>query len=273
MFEAKLSKASTLKKITDSIKDLVNDAPFECTDSALSLQAMDGSHVALISLRLGVSLFDAYRCDRSVKLGLAMKNFSVALKCAGSDDTCQIRFDETESENVMLTFVDEKHRRKQDITLKLMDIDQETLSIPDQKYMAVIELSSAEFLKVVNDLSAFSDTLAITATEGQVQFASQGGENGGNTVTYTSGEEVDSDDEGDGDKKKDLRVKISVVEDTKLSFSTKYLIQFAKANKLSHRVRLSMTNRAPIVVEYQIEDDGHLKFYLAPKIEDDDMDS
>ncbi|KAI6182934.1 Proliferating cell nuclear antigen [Aphelenchoides bicaudatus] len=274
MFEAKLAKASTLKKIVSSIKDLITDVPLECTENALELQAMDGSHVALIYLHLGSDLFDAYRCDRSVKLGLPMKHLVTALKCSGSDDSCHLRFNDTE-ESVTMVLVDEKHRRKQDITLKLMDIDQETLGIPDQKYTATIDLPSSEFSKLVGDLSAFSDCLTIKAKAGEVQFESQGGENGGNVVTYTSAEEAESDEEdesGDGKKKKkDYGVQITVTEPTCLSFSTKYLTQFSKASKLSDRVRLSMSSGVPIVVEYQIEDAGYLKFYLAPKIEDDEM--
>jgi proliferating cell nuclear antigen len=38
MFEAKLSKASLLKKLVDGIKELVSDAPFDCSESAMTLQ-------------------------------------------------------------------------------------------------------------------------------------------------------------------------------------------------------------------------------------------
>ena len=38
MFEAQLPQASLLKKIIDSIKDLVNDAPFDCSENAICLQ-------------------------------------------------------------------------------------------------------------------------------------------------------------------------------------------------------------------------------------------
>ncbi|KAI6184797.1 Proliferating cell nuclear antigen [Aphelenchoides bicaudatus] len=275
MFEAKLAKASLLKKLIDSIKELVNDAPFDCSEQAMCLQAMDGSHVALVTMKLGIGLFDAYRCDRTLNLGLSMKNMAVALKCAGNDDTCLIRYDDSENENVVFTFTDEKNRRKQDITLKLMDIDSEHLGVPDQKYSAVIDMSSAEFQKVVTDLTPFSDTISISASKGTVVFEASGNENGGNVVTYTSEDEVQEDMGEDEEKNEESgSVQITVTEDVKLSFSIKYMTQFAKATKLSNRVRLSMSNRVPIVVEYPIEDDGHLKFYLAPKIEDeaDDMD-
>jgi len=269
MFEAKLQKASLLKKLIDAIRELVTDAPFDCSESAMSLQAMDGSHVALVSMRLGSGIFDTYRCDRTINIGLSTKNMATALKCAGNDDTCLIRYDENADDSVTLSFVDDKHRRKQDITMKLMDIDTEHLGVPDQKYSAIIEMSSNEFKKVMGDLSSFSDTVTITASKGQVVFESGAGESGQNVVTFNSDEEVRDDMSDDGDKKNETAVTITVTENVKLGFSVKYFNHFAKASSLSNRVRLSMTNRVPIVVEFGIEDDGFLKFYLAPKIDED----
>lgn len=74
-------------------------------------------------------------------------------------------------------------------------------------------------------------------------------------MTYTSEEEVKEDLEEEENKEGDdgNGVQISVTESVKLSFSIKYLTQFAKATRLSNRVRLSMSNRVPIVVEYPIE--------------------
>lgn len=38
MFEAKLAKANTLKKIIEAIKELITDAPFDCSEGAMCLQ-------------------------------------------------------------------------------------------------------------------------------------------------------------------------------------------------------------------------------------------
>ena len=53
MFEATLREASTLKRIVEAIKDLVPDVNIDATPQGISLQAMDRSHVALVSLTLG----------------------------------------------------------------------------------------------------------------------------------------------------------------------------------------------------------------------------
>jgi proliferating cell nuclear antigen len=51
------------------MKDLVNDANFECSPTALSLQAMDTSHVALVSMTLRSDGFAHFRCDRNISMG------------------------------------------------------------------------------------------------------------------------------------------------------------------------------------------------------------
>ena len=41
----------------------------------MSLQAMDSSHVCLISVDLNADGFEPYRCDRNITLGINMKTF------------------------------------------------------------------------------------------------------------------------------------------------------------------------------------------------------
>jgi proliferating cell nuclear antigen len=48
MFEAKLQDGTILKKIVDSIKELVTDVNLDVNQNGISLQAMDSSHVALV---------------------------------------------------------------------------------------------------------------------------------------------------------------------------------------------------------------------------------
>ena len=76
MFEARLVQGSILKKILDAIKDLVTDASWDCSPNGMSLQAMDTSHVSLVSVQLNGDGFDKYRCDRNVTLGMNLLRFA-----------------------------------------------------------------------------------------------------------------------------------------------------------------------------------------------------
>ena len=73
---------------------------------------------------------------------------------------------------------------------------------------------------------------------------------------------------GSADKPEE-EVVIELENPVSLTFALKYLSNFAKATPLSQSVRLCMSNNHPLCVEYIIKDSGHIRFYLAPKIEED----
>ena len=75
MFEARLAQGAVLKKVLDSVKDLVTDANFEADpQEGFKLQAMDSSHVSLVSLKLHANGFEHYRCDRPLTMGMNLMN-------------------------------------------------------------------------------------------------------------------------------------------------------------------------------------------------------
>jgi len=78
---------------------------------------------------------------------------------------------------------------------------------------------------------------------------------------------------GAADAKEDEQTVINLDEPVTLTFALRYLNLFTKATSLSGSVTLSLSKDVPLVVEYPIlnakDEMGHLKFYLAPKIEED----
>ena len=54
------------------------------------------------------------------------------------------------------------------------------------------------------------------------------------------------------------------------SFALRYLNIFNKASTLCPTVTLKLTADTPIVVEYKIENLGSVKYFLAPKINDEE---
>jgi proliferating cell nuclear antigen len=103
VFEAKLVQGSLLKKIVESIRELVTDANVDCSETGISMQAMDSSHVSLVTLNLRNDGFDHFRCDRNLSLGLNLGNLSKILKCAGNDDSITLRC-EDDSDTLTATF-------------------------------------------------------------------------------------------------------------------------------------------------------------------------
>ncbi|KAL2433770.1 Proliferating cell nuclear antigen [Exophiala dermatitidis] len=259
VLEARLEQASALKKVVDAIKDLVQDCNFDCNDSGVALQAMDNSHVALVSMMLKAEMFSPYRCDRNIALGINLNSLTKVLRAAQNEDILTLKAEDA-PDVVNLVFESSETDRLSEYDIKLMDIDQEHLGIPDTEYAATIEMPSAEFQRICRDLIAMSESVSIEASKDGVRFACQG-DIGSGSVTLRQHKNID---------KPDLDVTINLTEPVSLTFSLKYLVNFCKASGLSSRVKLCLSQEVPLLVEYGLSGSSYLRFYLAPKIGDDE---
>lgn len=263
MFEAKLTDGAPLKKLIEAMKDLFADVNFDCTSSGITCQAMDSSHVCLCSVLLRNDAFDPYRCDRNLTLGMNCVTMSKILKCAGNDESITLR-SEDNADNVTFIYERPNHERVSKFEMKVMDIDSEHLGIPTQDYDAVIEMPSGEFSRITRDLSQFGDTVTIACTKDGIRFSCEG-ETGKGSITLRQNASSE-DNEGE-------EVKITLNEAVTQTYAMRFLILFARAQSLSKKVSLSICNDVPLVAEYRIGDVGHIRYFLAPKIDDDnDMD-
>lgn len=157
VLEARLEQANLLKKVVDAIKDLVQDCNFDCNDSGIALQAMDNSHVALVSMNLKSDSFSPYRCDRNLALGINLTSLQKVLRAAQNDDQLTLRAEDA-PDVVSLVFESPEADRLSEYDIKLMDIDQEHLGIPETEYAANISMPSTEFQRICRDLSALSES-------------------------------------------------------------------------------------------------------------------
>lgn len=75
------------------------------------------------------------------------------------------------------------------------------------------------------------------------------------------------------DSNEEEAVVIEMQETVKQSFACRYLNSFVKATPLCSQVVLSLSADVPLVVEYKIGDIGHIRYYLAPKIDEEEENS
>ncbi|XP_062510387.1 proliferating cell nuclear antigen-like [Corticium candelabrum] len=261
MFEAKLVQGGVLRRLLESIKDLVTEANWDCSSTGITLQAMDSSHVSLVSMLLRAEGFDPFRCDRNLTLGMNLTSMTKVLKCAGGDDMITIRAEEG-GDVVNFLFESPNGERVCDYEMKLMNIDQEHLGIPDTDHDSVVKMPSSEFQRICRDLSQIGDSVEISCSKEGVRFFVSG-DLGSGSITLKQNATIDKD-EG-------KQVNITMNEPVSLTFALRYLNFFTKATPLANHVTLSMSKDVPLVVEYLMGDMGHIRFYLAPKIEEDDM--
>merc|ERR1712141_703108 len=150
--------------------------------------------------------------------------------------------------------------KKQTYELRMMDLDVEQLGIPEQEYQATFSMPSAEFTKIIKDLLIIGESVTIDVKKSGVTFSAEG-EIGKSQVHLEKGEAI-----GDSDESFDLQVNDPI----ELSFATQYLKKFTAAGPLARDVTVALSADVPMVIAYEVEEFGHLKYFLAPKIDDED---
>lgn len=264
MFECTLSQGILFRKIVQALSDVVEQGNFKIDDEeGICFQGMDSSHVSLVALRLTKEAFAEYRCDHDISLGIQFASLNKVLKCMGNKDSLSITCDEnTDLANFL--FISEKKDQVSNFSLKLMDIDQEQLGIPETEYKAIITMPSTEFQRICRDLSAIGDTVQISATKEGVKFAVNGDIGKGEILIKASSAEQNIDDDDSEN------ILVNVIEPVQQQFSIKFLNNFTKATSLSPDVKISMGPEVPLEVSYEVEKVSYLRYYLAPKIDDEE---
>jgi proliferating cell nuclear antigen len=222
-----------------------------------------------------------------------------------SKDALSLRHEE-DSDLILFIFEDLNNQtRISNFELKLMDIDAEQLGIPDTDYSVTVKMPSAEFQRICRDLDAIGDAVTIDVSKDGVTFAVDGQIGSGKmclksrTITTSNKnknkpavknepnddgmnmnmEDEDEDEEEDKENENDTgvnvdldsseQVLVQMQEPVSQQFALRYLNSFTKASNLSKTVTLQMAPEVPLMIEYQIDNIGYLRYYLAPKIDDD----
>lgn len=257
MVEISFQQASFFKKIIDSLSGLIEDVAFQCEKRGVELQAMDVSHVSLISIKLPADLFESYRCDSPMSLTFNVDTLQKALKSAASTDTLVIRTDHEGDEIEMRLSTPSDDRRTQ-FRLKPVDVEQNPVDIPEHTYKAKLKLSSSAFSQLVKSLSEFDNGAVVRCTDGSITFSVNDSLLQAET-TFSAGIVNENMDE---------EVEVEVTEPCRVSYALNYLKAFASAGALSNRVKLSFSSLFPLLVEYELNQGGYIRFFLAPKVEE-----
>lgn len=101
--------------------------------------------------------FSPYRCDRNIALGINLMSLTKVLRAAQNEDILTLKAEDA-PDAVNLMFESAETDRLSEYDLKLMDIDQEHLAIPDTEYAATVDMPAAEFQRICRDLNALSES-------------------------------------------------------------------------------------------------------------------
>lgn len=238
-----LKNGKVLKKIIESIKDLLTDVNIKIDNNGLSIQAMDASHVSVCNVSIYKSSFDVFDgVDKTYCFGVNVSNLDKIFKCMMHDMSVSL-----ESFDIMdkigITFHNEKNILE--FHLNLMEIEQDEIEIPEQEFECVFELESNDAYTHFKNLLSIGETCSIKSINSELTIE---------TV-------------GDFSNMK-IKLPNEKIKDINNMYSLKYINFFMKACSLSEKVTVKMIQDCPVLFEYDINDYGIIKYFLAPKIEE-----
>ena len=133
----------------------------------------------------------------------------------------------------------------------MIEPEPEELEYPDVKFSSIINLPSADFQKIIRDLSCISDKLEIKSVGNELIFKCSG--------QFASAEIHRAEADGSmGFVMKQNPSKIIQGE-----FSCKNLSYFIKCTNLCSQIEIYLENDLPLVVKYNVASLGEIKLCLS----------
>lgn len=245
----------TLRRIFETIREISSTVVFNVGAKGISAQTMDDAQVCLLNFFMPSTAFESYSVpeEKVMRMGLDLSRMirilrfaevpqdTVTLSYDGSQDYLSVRIDGSSSS---------------EFTSSLIYIETNEMIIPDAipASMACVSVNSTELAHMCKDLSIFGENMDITlafAEEVRLTCSVQN-EFGKAIVTIPCECTVASEGTKSG------------------TYALRYLNSACKGSSIAPRMKILMDDEAPIQFSFELDCGGFLRFFLAPKIRDDE---
>jgi len=256
MLYFKTVQSNAFKTLFEVLKEILHDVNLQFDKDGMKIMTVDGSHVALVHLKLHASKFEEYKCDNPVQFGVNMNNLFKLLKVSNNQDTIVFTIPTSDASELVIHLENNERKTRTTFRLKLMDVDTEVLNMPDIEFDSIITLPSTYFQRLCKDMSNISELITIQSIQQKLVLSCKG--------DFASQETTIDDSTTDASIEFQSRTR-EIVEGT---YMLKYMNLFNKASNISNTLEMYMRRDYPLIMKYNVANLGELRFCLAPKVED-----
>lgn len=236
-------QSTAVKSVCEVLKEILNDVNVYFTPNGVSIVTLDTARTSLVDLQLAADNFEEYECpeEGGVIAGINIANTFKLLKSITNNDILTMSI--TSKEFMNIEILSEAKKTKSKFQLKLLDIDEHRIEVPELKCACMTTMQSVDFQRICRDMANIGTDMAIARHKNLMTLTCEGDFANQETVIETVEEAPET---------------ISGV------FSLKYLNIFTKATGMCASVQLLQENEF-LILQYNVANLGHLKFYLATK--------
>lgn len=239
-----------LRKVIESLSDIVDQMEIKASDKGLSIQVMDAMHVALADIFFSRDAFSSYRCDRDVQLGIPLKHILTILKGISIEEKSLLKLSCEDSPQVLkIQHILDGSQYEFDITL--YQIGSENYVVPEINYECNVGMPSDQFRSISKIIGSFGEYIRFRC-DGDVFSFRQTGDLVSNKMDLKANNET---------------VNIDCSCSVELEIAMKYVNIINKVSVLSSGITLNMGASCPVFFGIDLSGLGHIKFYVAPKVD------
>ena len=254
----KTVQIAPFRTLMTALKDILLETNISFEPDGIRIINMDKSHTILAHLYLAAQNFEFYECKKEkIIIGVNMFHLFKLINSIDNDDTLTIYIEKSDYvdgivSHLALKFENGEIKQCKTQKLRLIEPEPEELQYPDVKFSSIINLPSADFQKIIRDLSCISDKLEIKSVGNELIFKCSG--------QFASAEIHRA--ESDGSMGIILKQDSSKI--IQGEFSLKNLGYFIKCTNLCQQIEVYLENDLPLVVKYNVASLGEIKLCLAP---------
>jgi proliferating cell nuclear antigen len=254
----KTVQIAPFRTLMTALKDILLETNISFQPDGIRIINMDKSHTILVHLYLAASNFEFYECKKEkIIIGVNMFHLFKLINSIDNDDTLTIYIENADYydgivSHLALKFENGDIKQCKTQKLKLIEPEQDELEVPDVKFSSILNLPSADFQKIIRDLSCISDKIEIKSVGNEIIFKCQG--------QFASAEIHRAESDGS----MGFIVKQDSSKIIQGEFSLKNLGYFIKCTNLCSQIEMYLENDLPLVVKYDVASLGSIRLCLVP---------
>ena len=269
-----IQKADIFTQMFQNVKLFSTSVCLTFEKERLYVQGMDNNHVSIFEINLVKEWFDNYEISNPTTIGISTTIFHKILNTRNADHKIILALEESNNDKLSIDFTcDTKGEFSKEFHMPLMDIDSEHMGIPETEYDLEFTISSKKMKSIIDELTHFGDTIKISY------------DNKNDNVHF------EADTEAEGSMKLNASINdfdSCTVDDEAVimsSYASRFIQFMTHFHKLNKTCTLFIQSGIPMQFKYpldtlenneeeiELEKQNYVRFFLAPKIDDQEEQS
>ena len=280
------AKIEVFTNIFQNLKSISDTVNVQFDEEKMYIQTMDSARISILEISLPCAWFCKYSFDggqraeclqqltqesashspefgpTKLTLGIHTQLMFKILSTRDKNQTISLQYS-SEEEIVMIHMraIDETGQPipgggfDKQFELPLIDLDTEYLGIPEIEYQVEMALHSSVFSTMIHQLRGFGESLEIHCDEETIRFTAKTQNSGSMAVNV----------------RMDDLTEFAIEEDCQLdlTFGLQYLQNICNYGKITKQVHIKLHADYPLRIDYPLDNDGFVKYFLAPKMNDE----